>query len=536
MRIHRISLLGFALIALGNPGCGAATPTEAASAEQQQNEDKATRLLARARETKSAERYRQLVLRFPDTRAAGEARDELAAILIREAKDSLAEQDWSTAEDRAEEARMYAGLELTRAAQAVQKDIDDKRAEQVASDAKKLAQDGKCASALKAVAVPVRQKVREHFKTEVRKRSRESLVGCLSQKLEQEVDAGNVEAARTMLASPDATAALDKPGYDQAEQALKKAIVKQSTSAIQPLLSSQNWSEALAKLDELQKQGTLGSAEYPLAFELVQDAIKAHLLKLAESGLTAKKPAEVAQDFDQQLAIAKFKLVPKELSAARARLAIAVECEEQRCKLGSAGPVWAWGAVALHPPADASAEPKSNLRHAQKVWVIGKGKQRVLVATEDPAGASGSALFDKASGWADPKNLENADTRLWLPPEDQLAGVQVWAPLRPPSKDYLLGKVEKVEGKNAIVERMADGRNETVDLKSLRIGSLDQGLKVMAFCADPLKPEPAKVESVVTTSGGTPKVKVVCDKGGVQKVEVAGALTSKAEWLPPRKP
>lgn len=534
MRALRILCVGFALA--GALGCGGGPPKDARSAEQEQNEQKAERLLARARETGDVEKYRQLVLRFADTRAAGEARDELAGILIKQAKSSLVEQDWATAEDRAEEARMYAGLELTRAAQDVQKQIDEKRAESVAKEAKKLADEGKCASALKAVAVPIRAKTREHFKVEVRKRAQQPLVACVSQKLEEDVKNNSIEAARTMLASPDTTTALSTEGFKLAEGALLKAIVKRSTADIQPLLAQQKWTEAIAKLDELKQKDVLGQAEYPVAFEIVQDAIRDHSLKLAASGLTAAKPSEVAQQIDAQIAIAKWKLVPKELAAARAKLAIAVECEEQKCKLAKPAPAWAWGSIALSPAADAEAAPNGKVNHAQKVWVLGKGKQRSLVALEDPGTATGAELVDKASGWLDPKNLKSVDTDMWLPPDDQLVGVQVWGPLRPPSKDYFLGSVTKVDGKKVTVKRMADDREETVDLKDTRIGKLSKGLKVMAFCVDQLHPEPAKVDSVVTTSGGSPKVKVICEKGDVQKVELAGALTSKVDWLPPRKP
>ena len=527
-----IAVLSF----LGAAACAGAPPEDAQSAEQQQDEEKAARLLVRARQSGDVEHYRQLVLRFGDTKAASDARDELAAILLKQSKNALAEQDWPTAESRAEEARMYAGLELTRKAQSVQKEIDEVRAEQVAKDAKKLAGEGKCASALKTVAVPIRQKARDHFKSEVRKRAQEPLVGCLSQKLEAEIDAGNVEAARSMLASPDATTALSSEGFKLAEAHLRKAIVKQSTSDIQPLLAQQKWAEAIAKLDELKAKGTLGQAEYPVAFEIVQDAIRDHALKLAKEGLTAKKPGDVAQQLEAQIAIAKWKTVPKELDAARAKLAIAVQCENVRCKLQKPAPAWAWGAISVSAPSDAGGAEAAKLKHAQKVWVLARGKDRALVTTEDPGSASGADLFDKASGWVDPENLESVDTDMWLPPDDQLVGVQVWGPLRPPGKDYLLGTVTKVDGKKVTVKRMADDREETVDLKTIRIGKLNKGLKVMAFCVDQLHPEPAKVDSVVTTQGGSPKVKVVCDKGDVSRVEVAGALTSKPDWLPPRRP
>jgi hypothetical protein len=535
VRFNRILSI---LVLAGAPlvACAGAPGKDAESAEQAQNEEKAARLLERARELKNADRYRQLVLRFPDTRAGSDARDELASILIKDAEKALAEEDWPTAEDRAEEARMYAGLDLTRKAQSVQKLIDEKRAEQIAKQAKKQVDEGKCASALKQVAAPVRQKSREHFKLELRRRAQEPLVACVSKQVDEDVKQGNVEAARSFLASPDTTAALSGEGYQLAEQALLKAIVAGSTAELGPLLAAQKWNEAVAKLDELRDAGKLGAAEYPLAFELVQDAIRDHSIGLAKAGVSAAKPSEVARRIDEQIAIAKWKSVPKELQAARDQLAIAVECENQRCKLGKPAPMWAWGKIELAPPANAAGEPTGALAHAQQVWVLGRGGKRALVATEDPGAATGAELVTRAAGWADTTNLRATDTEMWLPPEDQLVGVQVWGPLRPPAKQYLLGIVSKVEGKKATVKRMADSREETVELAELRIGKLNQGLKVMAFCTNQIHPEPAKVDSIVSDAGGSPKVKVICEKGDLQKVELGAALTTKAEWLPPRKP
>jgi hypothetical protein len=526
------------LVLAGAPlvACAGTSAKEAQSAEQAQNEEKAERLLARAREIKEADRYRQLVLRFPDTRAAGEARDELASILIELAGKALAEQDWVTAEDRAGEARMYGGLDMTRKAQAVQARIDEKRAEQIAKQAKKLVDDGKCASALKEVAAPIRQKSREHFKLELRRAAQPPLVDCVSKKLEQDVKEGNVEAARTLLASPDTTTALSSEGYQLAEQALLKAIVAGSTAEIRPLLTAHKWSEAIAKLDELRESGGLDAKEYPIAFELVQDAIRDHSIALAKAGISAKKPSDVAKQIEAQVAIASWKTPPKELQAARDQLAVAVECEQQRCKLGRPTPMWAWGKIDLTPPADAAGEPSGAITHAQKVWVLGRSPKLVLVATEDPGSLSSAELVTRASGWADASRLRSVETDAWLPPDDQLAGVQVWGPLRPPSKQYLLGVVSKVEGKKATVKRLADSREEIVELADLRVGRLSQGLRVMAFCTNQIHPEPAKVDSVVSDAGGSPKVKVICDKGDLQKVELGSALTSKAEWLPPRKP
>ncbi len=217
-------------------------------------------------------------------------------------------------------------------------------------------------------------------------------------------------------------------------------------------------------------------------------------------------------------------------------LAIAVECERLKCKTQTPTKAWAWGAVVVHPPDAAEGAEKAKINHAQQVWILAHGKKNVLVALQDPGKPGAGDVWAKADGWADPDHLKSGDTDTWLPPTDQLVGVQVWGPLRPPSKEYHLGVVTKVEGKQVTVKRMADSLEATVALSSVRIGKLAKGLKIMAFCEDELHPSSAKVDGIVTTEGGVPKVKIACDKGGITRVDLGGSITSRAEWLPPRKP
>ena len=148
-----------------------------------------------------------------------------AQLLVDEARALLKASDFSTADDRAEEATLYAGVDLTQAARAVQQDIDDARAERAAKRAIENASAGKCASALKAVADPVRAKARQHFKTALKDKTKAALFGCLEQKLAEEVKAGNVEAARSLLTAPDTTTAFDKESYAKLEKVLQQQLV-----------------------------------------------------------------------------------------------------------------------------------------------------------------------------------------------------------------------------------------------------------------------------------------------------------------------
>ncbi|MBE7484668.1 MAG: hypothetical protein HS104_32465 [Polyangiaceae bacterium] len=532
----RFGLIALALASsLTLAACGGGKgPETPAGAER--DEERAQNLLGKARSEKKTETYRRLVSRFPDSQAAGEGREELAQLLIDEASALLKQQDFTTADERAEEATLYAGVDRTQKARDLQKAVDDARAERAAKRALESAAEGKCASALKLVADPVRTKGRAHFKAALIKKTSAALLKCLEQKLAEEVKAGNVEAARSLLTAPDTTTALDKETYKKAEALLQRGLVEQGLGVLKPMLDAQKWQEAFAKLDELEKAGKLSAAERKIADGVVRDAVKLHVQNLVKTAVSAKKPGEMQKQIDDSVKAAGWESVPEEIEAARQKLAIAVECERLRCKLAKPSTAWAWGAISLRPPESSAGEETGKLAHGKKVWQLAKGGAFALIASEDPGAAEGPALYDKASAWVEAKNLKNTETSTWLPPSDQLSGVVVWAPLRAPAKDYHLGTVKKVEGRKATVERMADKAEVIVDLATLRSGALTSGLKVMAFCVGQVHTEPAKVDSVVSVDAGVPKVKIVCEKGDITRVEIGTALTTKAEWLPAKKP
>lgn len=515
--------------------CGGAPKKDPATALADEDEGKAERLLERARSSGEAERFRQIIQRFPATKAADAAREELAKVLITQAEAALAKEDWTTAEERAEEAKIHAGLDLTTRARAVLDEIDDVRAASLAEDAAKLAAEGKCASALKKVAAPLRKKPRERLRKATHELTRKTLVECIAKKLEEELLAGNLEAARTMLESSDATTALSNEGYKEATQALERLVVRESTKTIQPLLRSQRWTEALAALDELKAKSELTDREHEVAVEIVQEAALKHLLELAAGAFASKSPTTIVKSIEEQVKAARFKVAPDSLAELLKQLGAAIECERVKCRLERPRVAWAWGSIDVTDPTSTAGSKVAKLTHAQAFWVLGAGKTHALVAVDDPGGATGRAAFEKATGWISTDHMKGANTERWLPPAEQLTGVRVWGPLRPPDRAYHLGTVSKVEGSKVTVKRMSDSMEQVVDLGDLRMGNVFKGLKVTAFCVDELHPETAKVESVVA-EGETPKIQVVCEKGGKTRVEVASALTTQADWLPPRQP
>ncbi len=528
--------LALGAVACGGGGGGEDKPAETSGASEQ-DEAKATRLLEKAREEHSEERLRMIIARFGHTQAAESAKGDLGVILAGQAAEALKSGELDKSEEKALEAKVYGDLATTRKAQDVLDQVDDQRADLVSKDASSIAENGKCASALKRVANTLGKKARERYKKKVQAQSRDAIVKCLAEKIEDEVKAANIDGARSLLDQSEVKVALDKEGQTAAEKALAKSIVKRSLTSIQPMLEKHEWQPAIDEIDKLQADKTLDAKEYEAAFSLVQDAILAFLVKRSTEALVDKHPGEIWNEIEATEKLARWKRTPDELSDLYAYLSIAIECENAGCKVGKPKVRYSWGKIDLKPPADLKGGTVSSTKHAQKVWVVGDGKDFSLIALEDPGSATGAELWKQVTGWADEKQLKSQDTVLWLPPVDQLPGTRIWGPLRAPQKDYHLGVVKQVVGgKNVIVKRLSDDEEVTVALRDIRVGTLKNGLKVMAFCVDQLHPEKAKIDKVVTSVGGMPKVKVLCEKGNKERVEVAGALTSQKSWLPPKKP
>ncbi len=520
-------LIAFLLVSCGGPGSSQTGPSSV-------DEEKAQRLLERARASKDETAYRRLVNRFGQTDAAAEGKDELAKILVGQAEAALQKSDFATAQSRAEEARLYGGLETTERARAVENRIDEDRGQKEAKAVVKLAHKGDCAGAMNASAKAQRGKAREAYVNTLQKESGVALVLCLEKKFSELIEGGKLDAARALIGSPDAKKALSDEKMAEASRAIRKAVVSYTTRDIRPMLADKRWKDAVAKLDELTSDGTISDAEKPFAVELVQDALTKHLVALGEQSVSAKKPSELLKQYDQDLPHGRYSDAPKSLLTARRRLSVASECERLKCKFAQPQVKWAFGKVAMKIAENEKSEVQGGVAHGSKIWILGKSRTQALIAVKDPGSPKGAKLLDVAEGWVSLKSLRGKDTSTTLPPKAELAGVRVWGPLRAPKKTYHLGKVVRVEGVKVVVKRLGDSKDVTVLLNKIVFGTLENGIRVLAFCTDEVNPEPAKISGLVTAGGGTPKVKVTCDKGDLTRVEVAGALASKREWLPKR--
>lgn len=537
-RLHRgVAVASLLSLAALSWACGGAPEGSAKAPIVGSSDDaKAARLLERAKQTGEAARYRQIIERFPDAPATAEAKEQLARLLVVEAEQALQRQDQALAEGRADEARQLGGLDVTERARAVLDAVDDARAAALGSKVSGMVADGRCASAVKEVASTLTTgRPRERYRKAARAATGEALERCLGQRMQEELTGGAQEEARAVLENEEVIAALSPDSYRQLDLLLQKHIVRRHLTELEPLFKRREWAAALARLEALKAANTLNDKEHEAAVAIVQDAIHQHLLSFTLAAIGGKDPGTAAESIARQVELAHWPQVPADLAALRATLAIAVECEKLGCKLQTPSAQYAWGKIPVAPPSRPGGSAVAEVAHAGKVWVLARGKGHALVSLEPLGKLSAKESFERATGWVPTENLRSVDTELWLPPLEQLVGTRVWGPLRPPAKDYHLGTVTRVEGGRAAVKRMSDGIEETVELSSLRVGKLPKGLKVMAFCVDELTPELARVDAVVV-EGDLPKVKVICDNGGKERVEVGSALSSREAWLPPRKP
>jgi hypothetical protein len=164
-----------------------------------------------------------------------------------------------------------------------------------------------------------------------------------------------------------------------------------------------------------------------------------------------------------------------------------------------------------------------------------------LVARADPGDIkTWTGILTAATGWVDSAVLHADDTSLWLPTGKALEKERVWLPTGRDDKLYLLGVVESVAGNDVTVKKLSDGQSTSVKRDVLRSGTLQAGLKVLAFCGDQLRATPARFESLVTRQGGVQGAHVVCvgddGKDREAKDELLGTLRAKPEWLPVRRP
>ena len=172
--------------------------------------------------------------------------------------------------------------------------------------------------------------------------------------------------------------------------------------------------------------------------------------------------------------------LPPGLAQKRHDLAVWVEAQRHGFKpLAKPAVRWAHGKLDVRPPTKADGDVKDQIENASKVWLLGTANDKALITTENPHNAALPRLLGKVAGWVPVNALSAEDTTTWLPPDGELVGFRVWAPLDSPNDTVQLGTIAEVQGDEFTVARLSDGQKMKVKRDQLRAGRLPAGTRVL---------------------------------------------------------
>jgi hypothetical protein len=472
------------------------------------------------------------------------AKIEAGKKLLAEADDALADKNFDKARKALKKA-LAVGVESQRyqIEEALEK-VDKKHAKLWANEVDDDFKNKNCTAALKQLKAPLEAlSESEAFTRELRRLVGQDALTCLQESIDQKAAAGDYAGARKLAADEQVKVVLGPQASKQLAAALEATILEALKAKIDGDLKARRWEKAAEKIEAFEKKGDAAPEQVEALLEGVREGVAPEIAQLATRTLGQKDAPAALKQIDQMAKVARWAIVDLStaaLSAGKAlpealtkkREALAIWVEAQRLGLRAGGKPeqrWAHGKVPVHPASKADAPSNRDIAHAAKVWIIGVGRDKALVTTEDPQGAKLAELLEKAAGWAEAHHLVREDPTDWLLPDEQLKGQRVWGPLRAGEPMWELGVVMDIAGQTATVQRLADGQNFKIPRSKLRSGRLSPGTKVLTFCV--AKDQPAVVVEV-PPANRTAKLK--CD-GGQEKEDDLASLRSKPELLPPTR-
>ena len=473
------------------------------------------------------------------TKDAKERHEKVMAKLD-EARAALKSDGPGRAREIATEARHLAGgMDFDRV-MAVLAQIDKEEVKLLGAETKQLVSGQKCKEALDGVAAAVKKSTSKTFIDGLRAATEEQLVGCLRADVDQAIDNGEFAEARGLVEGASATVALRDAAWKELHDKLRDGIIARLSAKIDPDLKAARFADAVAKIDAAVAKGDVGPDEQEDALENIRKITGPRHLAAMKAAIGQPARSEVPlQQLDELVRLLKWNDLPKDVAQTRQALGVWV----QVAKLHAAPTPkpalrWTYGRVELHRPDDSASDATKVVASAKKVWVLAVGAGLSLVSVDEPA--DGLSLEDRmlaADGWAETKQLEAVDTIDWLLPGDEIKGQRVFGPFGRDKTDhgYYLGIAQGADGGNVQVKRLTDDQVVTAPRSALRSGRIVPGMKVLTTCASALKVEQATIEREVPQAKGLPNVRVNCPGSG-PKDEVLGGITTKPEWLPPRRP
>lgn len=461
-----------------------------------------------------------------------------AKALIDKAEVAYGDKDFDKARKLLREANDMKVDSLTFQIKEEMEKVDKRHAKLWANEVEEALKEGDCKGAYEQLAGPMQDLESEVFNKEVRKLVGSELVKCLQAKLDAATSAAKFAEARTFMLSADVKTVVGPGPHKKMLATLEDSIIEALKTGISEPISQKRWVEAMKVADDASKKGETNAEGAKVLVGMVRQGITPEVAGLAQRNVGQRDAAKALADVDSLIKLVGWDIegTAKENAApeivVRKRQALMTWIEAQRVKFKpdkKAEKRFTHGRVALRPAGNTEGASKRDLAGATPVWIIGRTKDLALVTEADPGTASAEALFEKAVGWAPLARLATKNTADWLPPDDQLPGLRVWAPLRADEPNLELGIIASVKGQDVVIKRVADDREVPVKKSVLRLGRIEPGLKIIGTCQ--AKTQVMLVEEVLKDQR---TVKLVCE-GGLRKDEVLPGLRVRPEDLPAAK-
>jgi hypothetical protein len=475
--------------------------------------------------------------------ASERAKIDQSGKLIRQANDAVAEKKYSEARDLLAKATKL-GVESHRfeIGETLEK-VDKREAKLWANDVGEVLGEKNCVSAFKDLAEPIAEIDSETFTKELRKLVGTQAIKCAQRIVDAATTAGRFADARKFASAENTTTILGPVASKKLLAEVDASITDALAAQLEEDLNAKRWTEALAKLDEMAKSGNASKEQTDVLLAKIHAGAAPEIASRLQRAIGQKGASETLEQIDgliksmhwetaaaEEGEASKGKALPSNLATLREALAIWVETQRLAMKpLKKPEKRWTHGKIAVLPAAKVDAPSRRDIPPSTVVWILGQTKDRALVTDADPTGLSLTAQLVKVTGWVPVNRLAKGATLDWLPPDEQLKGERVWAPLRAPDPLLELGTVTEIKGNDVMVKRVADDAVIKVARASLRTGRLAPGTKVLAFCTR--KDQLATIEEVLV---GGRSVRLKCD-GGALKEELVPALRTKPEFLPQPK-
>lgn len=472
---------------------------------------------------------------------AEQARIEQGKKLIAEAETELADKQYDKARGMLKKAAELAVESQRFQVEEMLEKLDKRQAKLWANEVSEDLKSKNCEGAIKQLQEPIKKMGdSEAFTRELRKLVGGDVTSCLQAEVEAKIHAGDIPGARKIAAAEHTKTVLGQAMTAKLASEVESEVLEALRGRVEGDLKARKWAQASEKIEAAAKKGEATDDQVEELLEPLRDGVKPEIASLASRGVGQKDAAATLRQVDALVKMARWtpvedgtaalqgtKALPEEL--AKKRVALAIWAEAQRLGMASAGRPearFAHGKIAVTPPAQGDAPSKRDVPHGAQVWIVGVGKGKALITTNDPAGQKLADVLEKAAGWAPTDRLAKEKTLDWLVPDEQLKGERVWGPLRQGDANWELGVVMEVHGRDFTVQRLADGQNVKLPRGKLRSGRLSPGTRVITFCI--AKDQPAVVVEV-PLAGRSAKLK--CD-GGQEKEEDLASLRSKPELLP----